>query len=265
MKTLQTILEESPLLPRLYKIKAEDDVKMIGSFVFIMGIIIGSFLNVCIYRLPRKESIVYPPSHCPNCQQRLRPLDLIPILSYVIYRGRCRYCKHAISLQYPFFELLTGLIYFLTYLEFGLNLEGYLMFLFNSALIVVTGIDAKHRIIPDLINLPGIVIGLIVAIFAIHTSFLNAILGMLVGGGLFFLIAVITRGGIGAGDVKLMAFIGAFLGIKETLLGIFLGSLIGSIYGVYLIFLKEQVLRLLCRMARFWQQVRLLPFFMEMS
>ncbi|MCK4259803.1 MAG: prepilin peptidase [Halanaerobiales bacterium] len=214
-----------------------------GSFVIIMGVLIGSFLNVCIYRLPRNESIIFPPSHCPHCQKRLKPIDLIPILSYIFYRGRCCYCHNSISIQYPLFEGLTGLIYFLTYLKFGLTTEGYFMLLFNSALLVVTGIDARHRIIPDSINLPGIVIGLIAAIFTIHISFLNSILGILVGGGIFFLIALITRGGIGGGDIKLMGFIGAFLGVKATLLGIFFGSLIGSIYGVYLIFIRKAGLK----------------------
>lgn len=218
-------------------------LKMIGSFVFMMGLLIGSFLNVCIYRLPRKESIVMPPSHCPVCNQRLKPWDLVPVFSYLIYRGRCRYCGVSISLQYPLVELITGLVFLLTYVEFGLNPEGYMMLLFAAALIVVTWIDAKHRIIPDRINLPGMVIGLVLAVFGVHVTFLDAVFGFLVGGGLFFLILILTRGGMGAGDMKFMAFTGTFLGFKMTLIAIFFGSLVGSLYGLGLILGKRAGLK----------------------
>ncbi|AZR73572.1 peptidase A24 [Anoxybacter fermentans] len=212
---------------------------MIESFVFVMGTLIGSFLNVCICRLPKNESIITPPSHCPNCQKRLKAWDLIPILSYLIYRGQCRYCSSPISLQYPLIEGLTGLIYLLIYLKFGLNAQAYLSFFFASALIVVSGIDFKHRIIPDIISLPGMVIGILASIFSIQISLLDAVLGILVGGGLFLLIAIFSRGGMGGGDIKLMGFIGAFLGWKGALLTIFFGSLIGSVYGLYLMIFKK--------------------------
>lgn len=216
---------------------------MTGIFIGFMGLFIGSFLNVCIYRIPRKESIVLPPSHCPHCSERLKAWDLIPVLSYLLCRGRCRYCGEKISPQYLLLEVITGLVYYLTYLQFGLTGEGYMMLAFVSALIVVTGIDARHRIIPDKINLPGIAIGFMLAIFQVHITFLNALAGFLVGGGLFLLILIITRGGMGAGDMKFMAFVGTFLGIRATLLTIFLGSLIGSFYGLYLVLIKKAGLK----------------------
>lgn len=216
---------------------------MIGSFVFILGLFIGSFLNVCVWRIPRKESIVTPPSHCPHCGKRLQPWDLIPVISYLLCAGKCRYCGQRISLQYLVMEVLTGLLFLLTYWQFGVGGEGYLMLLWVSALIVISGIDAKHRIIPDVITIPGMIVGLVAAIFSVHISLLDAVYGLLVGGGLFFLIAVITRGGMGGGDLKLMAFIGSFLGFKYALLTIFFGSAIGSIFGLTLILTKKAGLK----------------------
>lgn len=211
---------------------------MIASFIFFMGTLIGSFLNVCIYRLPRKESIVAPPSHCPHCNERLKPWDLIPIVSYLVTQGRCRYCGVRISPQYPLIELATGFVYLLTFWRFGLSFEGLMMLLFASILVVVTGIDAKHRIIPDVINYPGMVVGVLLAVFQVHISLHDSIFGFLAGGGLFFLILILTRGGMGAGDMKFMAFIGTFLGLRDTLLTIFFGSIIGSVYGLLLMILK---------------------------
>lgn len=212
---------------------------MIECFVFIMGLLIGSFLNVCIYRIPRKESIITPPSHCPNCQERLKPWDLIPIFSFIFNGGKCRYCGQSISFRYILFEVMTGFIYLLIYWEFGLNLEAYLIYLLSSVLIVIAGIDAKHRIIPDVISLPGIILGIVAAIFSIHVSFLNGLMGSLIGGGLFLLIAILTKGGMGGGDVKLMGMLGAFLGVQDILLTTFIGSLIGSFYGFYLILSRK--------------------------
>ena len=216
---------------------------MIGSFVCILGLFIGSFLNVCICRIPLKESIVLPPSHCPHCQTRLKPWDLIPLLSYLLCRGKCRYCGAKISIQYPLLEVLTGFLYLLTYWQFELTSEGYLMLLLVSALIVISGIDAKHRIIPDAITYPGMIIGFIAAIFSVHIQVTDAVFGFLAAGGFFFLIALLTRGGIGGGDIKLMAFVGTFLGLKYALLAIFFGSIIGSFYGLGLIALKKAGLK----------------------
>ncbi len=212
---------------------------MIGTIVFIMGLFFGSFLNVCIYRIPRNQSIIFPPSRCPHCQKRLLPWDLIPILSFVLSGGHCRYCKSKISFQYPLVELLTGFVYLLVYQEFGLTTQGFLFFIFSSGLIVIGGIDAKHRLIPDGINLSGIVIGLGSALFLPQITFMDALLGAVIGSGLFLLIAILTRGGMGGGDIKMMAFVGAFLGVKGVLLTIFVGSLFGSFYGLYLMLFKN--------------------------
>lgn len=220
-------------------LRVKDGAIMWESFVFVTGLLIGSFLNVCIYRLPRGESIVSPGSHCPTCHQRLKPWELIPLLSYFFNHRVCRYCGEKISFQYPVIEFLTGVVYLLIYWRFGLSPRSFLLAIFSSALIVIALIDARHRQIPDLITLPGLVIGLLGALFFQQTTFLDALLGVTVGGGLFFLIAVISRGGMGGGDIKLIAFVGSFLGLSGTLLTIFLGSLFGSLFGIYLIIFQR--------------------------
>lgn len=212
---------------------------MLSTYIFIIGTVIGSFLNVCIYRLPRGESIATPPSHCPQCEKRLKPWDLIPIISFLIYRGHCRYCGYQISYQYPLIEALTGFIYLLTYWELGVTPEGVIIMGFASALIVIGVIDFEKRIVPDSISLPGMISGLILASIFSHISFLNSVIGLIVGGGLFLLIATLVKGGMGGGDIKLMAFIGSFLGWKGALLTIFISSLMGSIIGIVLIIISD--------------------------
>lgn len=210
-----------------------------GSLVFIIGLFIGSFLNLCICRLPKGQSVVRPRSHCPLCNQRLQPWELIPVISYLFNRRVCRYCGGKISLQYPLVELLTGLVYLLIYKEFGFSSLGYLAAIFSSALIVIALIDVEHRLIPDLITLPGLVIGLLGVLIVGQITLLDAILGVIVGGALFFLIALLSRGGLGGGDIKMIAFVGAFLGLSGTLLTIFFGSLLGSLVGIYLLVFRQ--------------------------
>ncbi|MFQ3574339.1 MAG: prepilin peptidase, partial [Thermodesulfovibrionales bacterium] len=133
--------------------------------VVIIGLVVGSFLNVCIYRIPRGKDIVSPPSACPNCETKIRPYDNIPVLSYIILRGRCRYCNNSISFKYPLIEILNALLYYLCYQSFGLGFHLLIIFAFVSSMIVITFIDLEFQIIPDAITLPGIIIGLVSASF----------------------------------------------------------------------------------------------------
>jgi leader peptidase (prepilin peptidase) / N-methyltransferase len=213
--------------------------------VFIVGLVIGSFLNVCIYRVPRRRSIVTPPSACPNCGKKIKPWHNIPVLSYIILGGRCAYCGAGISARYPMIELLNALLYIATLYRFGLSPASFVIMALISAFIVVTFIDLEHQIIPDGITLPGIVLGLILGPLLLrnpavpwHTGLINSLIGMVVGGGIFYLIAVLSRGGMGGGDIKLIAMIGAFLGWKAVLLTIFVGSLFGAVVGLWLMVFK---------------------------
>lgn len=209
----------------------------------IFGAIVGSFLNVCICRLPKGESIIIPGSHCPHCQTPIRFYDNIPLVSYLLLGGKCRYCKGNISFQYPLVEGITALSSFLLFMEFGLSWSYLFYFIFVASLIVITGIDLFHQIIPDVISLPGIGLGLLASFISPHLTFLNSLMGMLLGGGSLFLVATLyqwlfKREGMGGGDVKLLAMIGAFLGWKAVVLTILLSSLIGSISGVIIMVLK---------------------------
>lgn len=216
---------------------------MLEIYVFVLGLMIGSFLNVCIYRLPREESIVFPASHCPHCQKQVRPYDNIPLLSFVLLRGRCRSCRASISWRYPLIELLHALGYLFILRHFGLTLQAVVYALFFSSMVVVTFIDLSHMIVPDVITLPGMVLGLLAASTILPPGPVNALVGLFLGGGLFYLIgilgeAVLKREAMGGGDIKLIAMIGAFLGWQGMLLTIFLGALSGSLAGIFLIMVR---------------------------
>ncbi|MBI3592053.1 MAG: prepilin peptidase [Nitrospirae bacterium] len=222
---------------------------------FIFGLIVGSFLNVCIYRLPRDISIVRPSSACPACNTPIKPWDNIPILSYLLLIGKCRNCGERISIRYPVVELLNGVLYLSVLEHFGTGWHLPILFALVSAMVVITFIDLDFQIIPDIVTLPGIVIGLIGASFLLpdpftpllHYSitpsfpivgFKNSIAGLFLGGGLFYLIAILSRGGMGGGDIKMMAMVGAFMGWKAIFLTTFLGSLTGSLVGIFLMIFK---------------------------
>lgn len=205
---------------------------------FLFGSAIGSFLNVCIYRIPKKESIVFPSSHCPACNKKIKPYDNIPIISYILLKGRCRECGERISFQYPLVEFLNAAGYVIMVWKFGAGINAVIYALLFSALIVVTFIDLEYQIIPDRITLPGILIGFILGATVLPVGWLNSLIGLLLGGGLFYLVAVASRGGMGGGDIKLIAMLGAFLGWRYTLLTIFLGALAGAIVGLSLMVFK---------------------------
>lgn len=212
---------------------------------FILGAVVGSFLNVCICRLPAGESVVTPPSHCPACSCRIRWFDNIPLVSYLLLRGRCRGCGGRISVRYPLVELFNGLLSLALFLRFGPTLAYGVLFIFCSALVVTTLIDFDHQIIPDEISLPGIVVGFIFSFFLPGHGWLNSLLGILLGGGSLLLVAygyqlLTGKEGMGGGDIKLLAMMGAFLGWKSIPFIIFVSSLAGSVIGVSLMLIQKK-------------------------
>jgi len=215
---------------------------LIYIFSFIFGSIVGSFLNVCIHRIPEGKSIIFPPSSCPHCSKLIAFYDNIPIISYIVLLGRCRNCKGPISPRYPFVEFLNGSFAVILFKVFGFSPELPIYFVFVSSLIVITFIDLQYQIIPDVISLPGIGIGFLASYFLPH-GMLNSVIGILAGGGTLFLIAfgyhfITGREGMGGGDIKLLAMIGAFLGWKGVIITIFTGSFIGAVIGSALMLAK---------------------------
>lgn len=213
---------------------------MLYLLAFVCGAIVGSFLNVCIWRIPAGQSIVYPPSHCPQCGVRIRSRDNVPLLSYVLLRGRCRACGGAISIRYPVVEALTGVMLVWLLYQFGVSPALAVSGLFVAALIVISFIDLDHQIIPDVISLPGIVVGLLLSILGQGPSVVDSVVGALLGGGLLYGVAVgyhafTGREGMGGGDIKLLAMVGAFLGWRGVLVTLIVGSFAGSLVGMALI------------------------------
>lgn len=207
-------------------------------FIFIFGLCVGSFMNVCIYRLPTAKSIVKPSrSFCPNCNNMIRYYDNIPVLSYILLKGRCRHCNEPISFRYPMVEIISGLMTVAVVLKYGLSSQSFIYFFFISSLIVITFIDIDHRIIPDIITLPGIVIGLAASFFLPQISFKTSIIGMLAGGGSLFAVAwgynlITGKDGMGGGDIKLLAMMGTMVGWKGILFIIFVSSAVGTLVGI---------------------------------
>ncbi len=204
----------------------------------IFGLCIGSFLNVCIHRLPIEGlSIVSPPSSCPSCGNKIRFHDNIPVIGWFALLGKCRDCGEKISFRYPMVELMVGLFALTVFLQFGITISAAVHFVFICALIVITFIDIDHYIIPDEISLPGIPIFFAASFFISEVSWIESGIGILVGGGSLWLVAVIYMGltkkeGMGGGDIKLLAMIGALIGYKGVLFTIFAGSFAGTAAGL---------------------------------
>jgi leader peptidase (prepilin peptidase) / N-methyltransferase len=239
---------------------------LIGVFVFLFGLIIGSFLNVCILRIPSGESIVMPSSACPKCGKLILPYDNIPVMSYLILRGKCRGCKTGISPMYPLVEFLTGVLFFACYYAFGLSIETLKWATFSAIMIVLVFTDFRERILPDVVNFTGLGLGLLLSLFVKPTdgsalwianhifqfpppepvlSLVDALLGAVVGSGLLWLVSeayfkLRGREGMGLGDVKMMLMAGAFLGAKRTLLTIMAGSILGSVLGIVIILARRK-------------------------
>ncbi|GJL77657.1 MAG: type 4 prepilin-like proteins leader peptide-processing enzyme [Nitrospinaceae bacterium] len=203
------------------------------SAAFLLGLVIGSFSNACIYRLPKQESVVFPASRCTSCNTPIKAVDNIPVLSYLLLRGKCRACGQKISIAYPLIEIVTGLLFVAVVVKFGISWESLIYAIVCPALVIITVIDFQHQIIPDRITLPGIIFGLGAGSYLV--GMINSGLGFLLGGGLFYLLAVLTQGrGMGGGDVKFIAGAGALLGWQQVLLVIFLAAVLGSVIGLAL-------------------------------
>lgn len=215
---------------------AEDKI-LYGFFAFIFGTCIGSFLNVCIYRIPENRSIISPGSSCPNCHGSIPFYLNIPILSYVCLWGHCKFCSHPISIRYPFVEALTGAFAVLLFLKFGLTSAIIYWFFFISVLIIISFIDIDHQIIPDCISIPGIFTFTSSFYFLPEMTLMQSFIGILSGGGILYAVAAFyylikKQEGMGGGDIKLLAMIGAATGIKGVLFTIFAGSLLGTVAGI---------------------------------
>jgi leader peptidase (prepilin peptidase)/N-methyltransferase len=213
----------------------------LNSFAFIFGAVVGSFLNVCIFRIPAKASIIKPLSQCPHCHHPVRFYDNIPLISYIVLRGKCRDCGGKISWRYPVVELITAILSLLLFLRFGLTVNFLIFFVFTAVLVVITFIDLDHQIIPDVLTLPGIPIFFLAAIFLVKNPWKvpwqEALIGLLIGGGMLFTIAYIyqfitKREGMGGGDIKLLAMIGGFLGWKSLIFILLVSSFSGAIVGI---------------------------------
>ena len=216
---------------------------------FIFGLCIGSFLNVCIYRIPESKSIVHPGSTCPSCGTPIRVYDNIPVLSYVALRGKCRHCKASISFRYPVVELLSGLFAVGTVLKYGITFEAAVYYAFIAALLAITFIDIDHQIIPDVITLPGIPVFFAASFVLPNITLVESVIGILIGGGSLFLVAwlyhlVTKKEGMGGGDIKLLSMMGAVIGWKGVLFTIFVASAIGTICGILIILKARKTMKL---------------------
>lgn len=208
-----------------------------------LGLAVGSFLNVCIHRIPAGQSVVSPPSRCPSCGYELRWFDNIPVLSYALLRGRCRRCARPISLRYPVVELVTMVLFLVHWWVFGWSALMVVRLAFACALLVLFAIDFEHHLLPNVITLPGIAAGLIVST-VVPPGPRDAVLGMLLGGGVLWLIGeayfrYAGQEGMGGGDVKMLAMIGAFLGWQLVLVTLVLSSVAGALIGMLVIALKR--------------------------
>ena len=215
---------------------------MLEAFFVLLGLTIGSFINVCILRLPKGLSIVSPPSHCYSCNKRLGTLDLVPVLSYLFNCGRCRYCQNEYSVRYTLIELLTGGVFVWCFLVFGFYSVLIKALFFSSFLIVITFIDIDHQLILDkvLIWMAGAGVAINLWLGPPAPDLWSMLLAAAVGGGVMLLIAVLTRGGMGGGDIKFMAVLGLWLGWPYILITMLLSFIIGGVVGLLLLVLKRK-------------------------
>lgn len=211
-----------------------------GPVLFLLGLCVGSFLNVVIARVPEGRSIVSPGSACPRCATPIAWYDNIPLISFAFLLARCRKCEEPISWRYPAVELLTGLLFVWALAERGLTLDLIPAILLVSWLVAITGIDLDHQLIPDVISLPGIIVGLVVSTVTGRPGWFDSLIGILVGGGIFLLIIVASRGGMGAGDMKMGAMLGAFLGWQLVLVAILLAVLAGGTLAIGVLVLRRK-------------------------
>jgi leader peptidase (prepilin peptidase)/N-methyltransferase len=208
-------------------------------FAVLLGLAVGSFLNVCIYRLPRAQSLVWPASRCPSCGRSLSWFENVPVVAWLALGGRCRSCRASIAVMYPLVEVFTGLMFWWAWNRYGADPLLFSRLIFGCSMVVLFVIDIEHRILPNVITIPGVIIGLLFS-FATEPGWAGSLAGAIAGGGGLLLVAEVylrvrKDEGLGMGDVKMLAMIGAFLGWKLMLLTLVLGSLLGSIVGVAMI------------------------------
>ncbi len=206
-----------------------------GTFLFCIGLVVGSFLNVCIYRLPRDESIAWPASHCTTCGRPLSWYENVPVMSWAVLRGRCRTCRAPISIRYPIVELMTGALFLAGYFAFGLTPLLPVRLVFACAMVALFAIDLEHQILPNEITLPGIAVGFVCSFF-LPPGWRSSLIGLLVGGLFPFLIAeaylrIRGREGMGMGDFKMLAMVGAFVGWPLVWLTLILACILGIVIG----------------------------------
>jgi leader peptidase (prepilin peptidase) / N-methyltransferase len=239
---------------------------LVGVFAALFGLVIGSFLNVCIVRIPERKSIVLPASACPKCGAAIKPWDNIPVVSWLLLGGHCRRCRTPISWMYPVVELLTGVLFWSCYYAFGLTIEALKWAIFSALLVVLIFTDMRERILPDVVNYSGFVAALVLSLLTKPSdgsalwianrlfaypppqpvlSLADALLGAAFGAGLLWLVAEVYfrlrgREGMGRGDVKMMLMAGAFLGLERTLLTILAGSILGSVLGLAFMLAKRK-------------------------
>ena len=250
----------------MWQIRVVASPFLIAVFIFFFGLIIGSFLNVCIVRIPGGKSIVLPSSACPKCGAAIRPYDNIPIISYVLLAGKCRKCKSKISAMYPAVELLTGLLFLACFETYGLTAEALKWAIFSAIIVVLVFTDLRERVLPDVVNYTGLGLGLALSLFtrpsdgtaawlanrmfdfpppAPVVSLVDGLFGAAIGSSLLWLVSeayfrLRGREGMGLGDVEMMLMAGAFLGAKRTLLTIFAGSVLGSVLGLLFILARRK-------------------------
>jgi leader peptidase (prepilin peptidase)/N-methyltransferase len=213
------------------------------TIVAVLGLLIGSFLNAVIHRVPRQQSLVSPGSRCPSCGYALRWYDNIPVASYLMLGGRCRTCRKTISIRYPIVELITAAVFVAHYFAFGWTPLLAVRLAFAASLVALFAIDLEHHLLPDVITLPGIVVGLVASLF-LPPGLVESLIGILIGGGVLWLIGeayfrYAGEEGMGGGDVKMLAMIGAFLGWKLVLVTLVLSSVAGSVLGLAIIAVKR--------------------------
>lgn len=218
---------------------------IIKFFIFSLGLIFGSFVNVCIYRLPKQESIIFPGSHCPYCNNKIRFYDNIPLISYILLKGRCRDCNVKISFKYFFVELLTAVIFLFSFNCYGISLQFFIYNLFFVLLLIAAFVDMKYRIIPDEVSLGGIILGLALSFIfpqiqnanSHFSGLLLSVIGALIGAAITYLTGLLgsflfKKEAMGFGDVKLMAAVGAFLGWALALIAFFIAPFFGMVISI---------------------------------
>ncbi|MEC0270146.1 prepilin peptidase [Paenibacillus anseongense] len=212
---------------------------LIASYIFILGLVLGSFFNVVALRVPAKQSVINPPSACPKCGTKLKAKDLIPVISYIFTRGQCRYCGTKVSILYPLGELATGLLFLWAYVHFGITVESLIALTLVSLLVIITVSDLSYMLIPNKILIVFFPIFIVLRfIFPGDQAWWSYVLGAVIGGGIIVLIAILSRGGMGMGDAKLLTVCGAVLGLSHIMVAFVLACMIGSLIGGLLLLLK---------------------------